>query len=96
MTAEQAERAVRAYNPWPGAFITLGATRLAIWSARVAAGPPAEPGTMAILERAPAVAFRGGWLILEEVQKPGGRRLDGRQFLNGERGTLPPGCGLRD
>jgi methionyl-tRNA formyltransferase len=94
MTAEEAERAVRAYNPWPGAFVTYRSERLAIWRARVVASDSASPGATAVTGRSPAIAFGGGWLILEEVQRPGGKRLTGEQFLAGERGTLEPIVGL--
>ncbi len=94
MTAEEAERAVRAYNPWPGAFVTYRSERLAIWRARVVASDSASPGATAVTGRSPAIAFGGGWLMLEEVQRPGGKRLTGEQFLAGERGTLEPIVGL--
>jgi hypothetical protein len=52
--------------------------------------PPAEsPGTVRLVARQPAIAFRDGWLILEEVQKPGGKRLTAQQYLSGLRGNLP-------
>ncbi len=88
-----AERAVRAYDPWPGAFVIYRGERLAIWQAHIAADPPQPlppPGTVLVVERAPALAFRGGILVLDVVQRPGGRRLTGREFLNGERGQLAP------
>lgn len=94
MTAAEAERAVRAYNPWPGASVSYRAERLAIWKARIEAGEPASSGTTAVVGKAPAIALAGGWLILEEVQRPGGKRLTGEQFLAGERGRLEPTVGL--
>ena len=94
MSAEQAERAVRAYNPWPGAFVEYRGQRLAIWSASVDAGPNLEPGTMQIHGKQPAVAFAGGWLVLEEVQRQGSKRMSGQAFLAGERGQLAPKVGL--
>ena len=90
MTAGQAERAVRAYIPWPGAFVVYRSERLAIWRARLEPADPPAPGTTPIIGASPAIAFAGGWLVLEEVQRPGGRRLTGEQFLAGERGTLEP------
>ena len=93
-TAAEAERAVRAYNPWPGAFVLYRSERLAIWRASVEPGETPQPGTTAVLQRSPAVAFTGGWLVLEEVQRPGGKRLTGAQFLAGERGRLEPKVGL--
>ncbi|MCC6381488.1 MAG: methionyl-tRNA formyltransferase [Dehalococcoidia bacterium] len=95
MTAEEASRAVRAYNPWPGAFVLYRGERLAVWAAHTeAGGNDAPPGTTAVLGRHPAVAFRQGWLVLDEVQRTGARRLRGDQFLHGERGTLDPWMGL--
>ncbi|MBA4179273.1 MAG: methionyl-tRNA formyltransferase [Anaerolinea sp.] len=93
MTAEQAERAVRAYNPWPTAFVLYKGDRLRIWRARLAPGD-GEPGATKVIDRRPAIAFAGGWLVLEEVQRTGSRRVPGDQFLNGERGNLHPSVGL--
>ncbi len=89
MTAAEAERAVRAYDPWPGAFVHYRGKRLAIWSAHIApiTGELA-PGATAVIDRKPAVAFHGAMLVLDEVQRAGARRTPAEQFLNGERGDL--------
>ncbi len=98
MTAIEAERAVRAYDPWPGAYVLYEGHRLAIWRAR-RPHPPAPspdfagegeraPGALMVVSREPAIAFRDGLLVLEEVQRQGGRRLSGRDFLNGLRGNV--------
>lgn len=94
MTAAEAERAVRAYNPWPGAFVMYGEQRMPVWKARMVDGEPAEPGTLQTIERLPSVAFSDGWLGIEELQRPGGKRVTAQQFLAGERGVLPPSVGL--
>ena len=89
LTAVQAERAVRAYNPWPGAFIRYRNERLAIWGAHVDPPSAERPiGSMAVNGTLPAVVFDGGLLTLDEVQRQGGRRMSGRDFLNGERSRL--------
>lgn len=89
MTAAEAGRAVRAYNPWPGAFVLYGGERLTVWEAHVAPADSETPtGRMFVVERQPACVFGDGLLVLDEVQRPGGRRLDGQQFLAGERGKL--------
>ena len=56
--------------------------------------PSGAPGTLRVIGRTPAVAFAEGWLRLEEVQRPGGKRLTAQQFLAGERGELPPSVEL--
>ncbi len=95
MTAREAERAVRAYDPWPGAFVTWNGDRLGIWRAHAGdAGDDLIPGDLAVLAGKPAVAFREGVLVLDEVQRSGSRRIPGEAFLNGERGRLPRSAGL--
>ena len=95
MSAVAAERAVRAYNPWPGASIGYGDGRLLIWRAEVLPGPCERPsGTLFVHNRQPGLALAGAALALVEVQRPGGKRLTGEQFLNGERGQLCPEAGL--
>ena len=46
-SAEAVAQAVRAFNPWPGAWTRLVGRRFKIWSARLATGPGPDPGTAA-------------------------------------------------
>lgn len=77
------ERQVRAFNPFPGAVATLRQTAVKIWMARPAAGAGTPGG---VIESGPAgvlVACGKGALLLTELQKPGGKRLPARDFLQG-------------
>ena len=95
MTASEAERAVRAFNPWPGTFVMYRGERLSIWKAdAVLDEPAAAPGTLKVIDHALVIACAAGWLRLNEVQRPGGKRLTAQQFLAGERGELPLSVGL--
>ena len=95
MSAAAAERAVRACDPWPGAFVGYRDQRLGIWRAHVEPLPgELETGAFVAAGRRPAIAFRDGLLVLDEVQRTGARRLPGEIFLNGERGQLPATAGL--
>lgn len=87
LTAAEAERAVRAYSPWPGAYVIYRGERLGIWRASVRDGS-VSPGTIVVVDRRPAIGFSQGLLVLHEVQRPGSKRLRGEDFLNGERGHL--------
>lgn len=78
------ERRVRAFNPWPGAFMDFDGTMLKIHRAHVEQGN-AEVGKRLVVENQPAVAARGGFLILDEVQPAGKKTMSGRSFLAGAR-----------
>jgi methionyl-tRNA formyltransferase len=96
MTAVQAERAIRAYNPWPVAHVLYGGERLAIWSASARAALSGDlPGTLRMVDKRLEIALADNtWLELHEVQRPGGRHITAQQFLSGERGKLEPKVGL--
>lgn len=89
------EARVRAFDPWPGAHLTLprGGKRLIVWKARPEPGPfTREPGTVAEVSPEVVVACVGGeGLALLEVQPEGRRRMAGaaaaagRYLLPGDR-----------
>lgn len=92
--AEVIERAVRAFNPVPGAHTTFQGGRLKIHRAQVtqptsddeADGAGREPGRVVGLRQGmPVVACGRGWLRLDEVQPAGKTRMDGVAFVNGYR-----------
>ena len=93
MTVEEAARAVRAYNPWPGAFVTYRGERLSIWRSHIEASESVV-GAMCVIDRKPAVGLPRGWLVLDDLQRTGSKRVSGEQFVNGERGLLQPVVGL--
>lgn len=78
------ERRVRAFNPWPGAFMDIDGMPLKVHRTRVEAGE-ASAGQRLIVQNQPAVSARGGLLILEEVQPAGKKSMSGRSFLAGAR-----------
>ena len=81
--AEQLERQVRAFDPWPGAWLETPAGRLAVLRAHVDEGVSrAAPGRLG-----PGPDLRlgtaDGWLVLDEVQPASGRRMAGGAWLRG-------------
>lgn len=78
------ERRVRAFNPWPGAFMDFDGTLLKVHRARVEEGDAAA-GQRLIIQDQPAVVARGGILVLEQVQPAGKKSMSGRSFLAGAR-----------
>jgi methionyl-tRNA formyltransferase len=91
------ERRIRAYYPWPGAYTFLPAYavknhsdgRLKVLAAELdkscaVRAAHAVPGTICASNASGvAVATGDGCLKLTVVQPDGGRRMDGRAFLNG-------------
>jgi methionyl-tRNA formyltransferase len=76
-------RAVRAYNPAPGAWTQLDGTVLKIWAAQAVAGA-GQPGE--VLRAAGdqlVVACGSGALALRALQAAGGARMDSAAFLAG-------------
>ncbi len=82
--AEALERRVRAFHPWPGAFMDFEGTLLKIHRARVEAGL-ADAGQRLVVQDQPAVGAGGGILLLEEVQPAGKKPMSGKAFLAGAR-----------
>jgi methionyl-tRNA formyltransferase len=78
------ERRVRAFNPWPGAFMDFDGTMLKVHRAHVEAGE-APAGQRIIVENQPAVGARGGFLVLDEVQPAGKKPMSGKSFQAGAR-----------
>lgn len=78
------ERRVRAFNPWPGAFMDFDGTILKIHRAHVEVGD-ASVGRRLIWGDQPAIGAGGGLLILDEVQPAGKKSMSGKSFLTGAR-----------
>jgi len=82
--AEELDRLIRAFNPFPGAVTTLEGAPLKIWSACPAQGRGLEPGTVEEADEGRIVVACGaGALVLEELQRAGGKRLPVRDFQRG-------------
>ena len=89
--AAELSRRVRALAPKPGARAQLGAERLRILAAH--AEPGAEGRVPGAAERAGGalrVATGDGWLVLDRLQRAGGRPLAAADFLRGF--ALPEGA----
>lgn len=82
--AEELERRVRAFNPWPGAFMDFDGALLKVHRAHAEAGI-ALAGQRLVYQNQPAVGTGGGLLILDEVQPAGKKPMSGKSFLAGAR-----------
>jgi methionyl-tRNA formyltransferase len=95
--AHTIERKIRAFNPWPGAFMELapllldsgapGGRNLKIFSASVV-DLSGEPGELLRSEDELVIAAGKGALSLSEVQLEGKRRMSASEFLRGHAAML--------
>jgi methionyl-tRNA formyltransferase len=96
LSATILERKVRAYNPWPVAWVELGGERVRVWKAAVVEQGGAESarsivaGTIVRADKGGIdIATAAGFLRLLEVQRPGKRRMPVADYLN----ARPLACG---
>jgi methionyl-tRNA formyltransferase len=80
--AEEIERQIRAFNPWPGSYTFSGDVMLKIWKAEVIGDATGKPGE--VLPGFIVATGRGGLKILE-LQPSGGRRMGAEEFQRGHR-----------
>ena len=83
-SAVELERAVRAFNPFPGAQALLHDTTIKIWRASVVPNAGGRPGELMKADASGIVVACGqGAIRLIELQRPGARRLPADDFLRG-------------
>lgn len=81
--ADVLARKIRAFNPFPGATLTLASESVKIWRAETVIGAGNPGQILAADANGIVVATTQGALRLTELQKPGGRRLTSAEFLRG-------------
>ena len=82
--AAEIERAIRAFDPFPGAFSYLDQQLVKVWAAQVVADASGQPGGIsAATEAGIVVACGSDSLCLTELQRQGGKRLAASEFLRG-------------
>jgi methionyl-tRNA formyltransferase len=83
-SADELERQVRAYQPWPGTYFETADGRIVIWRARARGGEAA----IGQVVDGPAIGTADGVLELVEVQPAGGRRMTGEELVRGRPGLI--------
>jgi methionyl-tRNA formyltransferase len=83
MPAEALARAVRAYNPVPGAWFVVDGERIKCWKAQLVDAAGGPPGRVeAAGPEGVTVTCATGALRLESVQRPGKRPVTGGEFAS--------------
>jgi methionyl-tRNA formyltransferase len=85
LPADVIERRIRAFDPFPGASGQLGPDTLKLWRAQVTSGTGEAGAVLAVTDKQITVACGAGALAVTELQRPGGKRLSARQFLQAQR-----------
>lgn len=86
MTAEEANNLLRGLNPDPGAYMLVDGKRFKVWKAEVAPDQTElEAGSVVENKGRFALSFADGTVLnLLEVQPAGKKRMDIKNFLNGQ------------
>ena len=92
-SAQEIERLIRAFNPWPGTFTDLGEQRIRIHQASaLKQGSDKGPGTVIARERDGVdVACGTGTLRITSAQLPGSKAQSINDLINGGKQVLLPG-----
>ena len=85
--AATAERMIRAFDPWPVAFVTIGDERLRLFGSDVIPSV-GEAGTFFTTDGALCLNLTDGALRLKEVQAEGKKRMSGGDYLRGHAAIL--------
>jgi methionyl-tRNA formyltransferase len=86
-SAQTIQRRIRAFNPWPGAFMTIGGRNLKIFSATVI-DRSGKPGQILRSDKALVIATGKDAILIGEVQLEGKNRMSAQEFLRGHAGLL--------
>ncbi|MCH5051864.1 methionyl-tRNA formyltransferase [Pectobacterium aquaticum] len=93
LSAEQLERCIRAFNPWPVGYFIVDEQPVKVWKAEVIAkAHGSQPGTIIQADKQGIqVATADGILNIQELQ-PAGKKVMGTQdLLNSRREWFVPG-----
>lgn len=83
--AEEIERMVRGLSPWPGAYSYRNGKRIKICRASLSETKRSADGCGALMSEQETLRVQtgGGWLVIEEVQPEGKRRMTAAEYLRG-------------
>ena len=85
-TVDYAERAVRAFNPRPGAWFAMEEKRFRVHEASLS-DESVTPGVIAPFNGQAVLGLHGGSLALDVIQPAGKAPIPGTAWLNGRRGA---------
>lgn len=92
-SADRIEHHIRAFDPWPGSFTEYKGKTMKVWKAHLCgSGEAAAPGTITdVSDEGIFVCTGNGSIVFTEIQMPGKKRVDVKDFLKGntiEKGVV--------
>ena len=92
LSAEQLERNVRAFNPWPVSFFELEGQNIKVWQAEVCEQQNPTPGEIISADKSGIVIATGtGSLRITQIQIPGKKAMSAADVLNARQDWFSPG-----
>lgn len=92
LPAEQLERCIRAFNPWPMSFFTIDDQPVKVWQATVLPHRDHAPGAIIAADKQGIqVATAEGVLNLVQLQPAGKKPMSAQDLLNSRREWFEPG-----
>ncbi|MEQ9877097.1 methionyl-tRNA formyltransferase [Pectobacterium aroidearum] len=93
LSAEQLERCIRAFNPWPVSYFTVDEQPVKVWKAEVMTTAHSSlPGTILQADKQGVqVATAAGILNIQELQPAGKKVMSAQDLLNSRREWFVPG-----
>lgn len=85
-SVEAVDRAIRAFDPKPGAWALADGERIKLWRAEPVPSDGPDPGVAAVGEGGVLLGTRTGVVRLLEVQPAGKPRMSAEAWMNGRRG----------
>ena len=95
--AEQIERNIRAFNPWPVAWMKVNDQNIKVWSAEVVKDVPAQhsPGTIIQADKNGIVIATGTTALrILSLQIPGKKAMSAADVVNARKAWFEPGINL--
>jgi methionyl-tRNA formyltransferase len=83
-SAEQIDRMVRAYDPWPGTFTSWNDKALKVLDVAVSPEPSATVGSVSVVDRRLLVGTGAGTLEITRLQLEGRQAVSADDFLRGQ------------
>ena len=85
VTAQHADRMIRALNPWPGTWTEWRGKRIKLLQAHpeVAGHPDSRPGDFIGAGNDLAICCKDGFLAIDRIQPEGKKPMTGEEFIRG-------------